>query len=446
MSIKDETKHVLIDFTQMKKFCEDPVIYDEAESIYITDIDGKRYMDGMAGIFAVNSGYNNPKIIEAVEKQLHTLSFQNPMGATNNVAIELAKVLSEICPPGMNTVKLLNSGSEAIESAMKMARQYYKLIGKPGKIKFISRYGSWHGATFGAMSISGISENKEPFEPGLPGCVHMMPPYCYRCPYDLNYPECNILCASILKKIIQSEGPDTVAAVVMTPIEIRNVITPPREYLQLIQKICTEMDVLLIIDEVITGFGRLGRMFACEFYDIIPDFLCMAKGMTGGYGAGSAMVVHERVAKAFWGDPEDDNFFKHGHTYGGNPLSSAAALANLEYMKETSLPEKVSIQGQHLKEKFMNLYTYSIVGDIRGEGLLLGIEFVADRETRRPFPPEVSPGLIVQKKAKEKGLLIRAAQNWIAVGPPLIISHEEVDKLYAILESCIAEVDQVLRT
>jgi adenosylmethionine-8-amino-7-oxononanoate aminotransferase len=442
-SIKN-AKHLLIDFTQMKSFCEDPSIYKEGESIWITDIDGKRYLDGMSGIFAVNAGYNNPRIIQAIEDQLHRLNFQNPMGATNNVAIELVQELIKVTPPGLNTVKLLNSGSEAIESAMKMARQFYKIQGKTGKTKFVSRYGSWHGATFGAMSVSGINENKEPFEPTLSGCVHIFPPYCYRCPYESIFPGCNILCAKILERVIENEGPDTVAAVVMTPLEIRNVITSPGDYLRIVREICTKMNVLLIIDEVITGFGRLGRMFACELYDIEPDFLCLAKGMSGGYGATSAMVAHDNVAEAFWGDPEEDIFFKHGHTFGGNPLSSAAALSNLNYLLENRLPENAARIGKYLQIKLNELSKYRIVGDIRGVGLLWGVEFVTDREKKAHYPKSIAPGLKVQQLAKEKGLLIRADNNWIAFGPPLVISDKEIDELISIIFECIDIVDKSL--
>lgn len=433
---------ILIDFTQMKNFWKDPAVYKQGSGIYITDVDGKQYIDGMAGIFAVNSGYGNQDIVKAIKKQLDSLNFQNPLGATNNVALELVDVLGEIMPEGLKSVKPLNSGSEAIESAMKMARQYYKLTGKPDKFKFISRYGSWHGSTFGVLSISGYRKNKVPFEPLLQGCLHVLPPYCYQCPYSQSFPGCNVLCARILEKIIASEGPETVAGVVISPVDIRGVITAPFGYFKIIREICDRFDVMLILDEVITGFGRLGRMFGFELYDVVPDMLCLAKAISGGYGPASAMIARDKIAEVFWNNEEEDSAFKNGHTFGGNPISSAAVIANIRYIQKHDLPGRANQLGQIVKKRLEELKKYPIVGDVRGEGLLWGIEFVADRETRKPFDSSIAPGIKIKKACRDRGLLIRAENDWLAFGPPLVILDSELDKLLQILEESIAAVSR----
>ncbi len=435
-------KRIVLDLTQMSEFVQDPLIMAKADGVWYEDVNGKRYLDGISGIFVVTVGHNNRRIIEAMRKQLDTLAFSPPMHSTNTPAVQLVKLISEITPGDLNTVKLLSGGSEATEAAMKLARQYHNQTGNPGKYKIISRYLGYHGATFGALSASGTQRRKRMFEPTLSGFIHVFPPTCYRCPFEKEYPSCEVLCASIIEDTIKLEGPSTVAAIIMEPIgNTGGIVTPPPEYFPMVREICDKHDILLIFDEIITGFGRTGEMFAAQTFHTTPDIICMGKGMSSGYAPLAAIAMSDKVASAFWGKPEDEVEFSHGHTYGGNPVASAAGIASISEITEKDLPKRARQMGAYLWSKLENLRDKTgIIGDIRGKGLFLGVEFVVDTATKERFSDDLNFGTQVGKKAIKNGLLTRFDPHWIAFGPPLIVTEEEIDYMMDVFEKSIYEV------
>jgi len=387
----------------------------------------------------VNVGYNNPRMLEAMRRQLETLPFNPPMHGTNPRAVELAGLLAEIAPGDLNTARLVSSGSEANEAAFKMARQYHRQTGNPGKYKILSRYLSYHGATGNAMSAGGVGYRKTLYEPTSVGFLHTYPPYCYRCPYEKGYPDCRVFCARTLRTTIEWEDPRSVAAIIVEPISnTGGIITPPPEYLKVLRQLCDEYQILLIFDEVITGFGRTGSLFAANTFGVTPDILCCGKGMSSGYAPLAAAMVSDRVAATFWGAPGSE--FAHGHTYAGNPVACAAGLASIGEILERRLPENARTVGAHLVRRLEGLKRLGIVGEIRGKGLMIGVELVKDPASKTPFPPELKVGVRIGKRAMQNGLLIRFDPHWIAFGPPLVVTETDVDQMLGILEQSIREV------
>ncbi len=434
-------KHIVLDFKQMKEFSQKPLIMDRAEGVRYWDVDGKSYLDGLSGIFVVNIGHGNRRVIEALKAQLERLTFAPPLHGTNTPAVKLAARIAEITPGDLNTVKLLSSGSEATEAAMKLARQYHIQSGNPTKFKIISRYYGYHGATMGALGATGATKRRWMFEPFGPGFVKVHTPHCYRCPYNLTYPSCNVLCARIVRDVIRMEGPQTVSAFIVEPIgNTGGIITPPPDYLPILREICDEFDVVLIFDEVLTGFGRTGAMFAAQTFGVTPDILCMGKGITSGYAPLSAIAFSDEIEAAFWGEPEQGIEFSHGHTYGGNPLSAAAALAVIDIMIEQDLPARSRQMGEYLRHRLENLARFGIVGEVRGKGMLLGVELVKDPATKEAWPEHVRIGLQIGQECIARGLIIRFDPDWIALAPPLVATKEEIDEMLSILEASIAAV------
>ncbi len=429
-TLLDQLPHVLLDFRQMKAFLAEPLVMARAEGVRYWDIHGKEYLDGISGIFVTNLGHGNRRVIEAVKRQLDTLSFGIPMHGTTAPALELVRLLREITPGDLKTVKLLSGGSEAIEAALKFTLQYHRQTGNPRKFKFISRYRGYHGATLGALGATGLAARRGLYEPLLPNFLRVHPPHCFRCPYEKRYPDCDVFCARTIEDTIRMEGPETVAAVLVEPItNTGGIITPPDEYFPILRRICDRYGVLLIFDEVITGFGRTGEWFAADTFRTVPDILVVGKGMGGGYGPLAAIIVRDGLAQAFWGEPEDGLEFSHGHTFGGNPLSCAAGIAVIEEMKASNLPALARETGQYMAARLADLSRYGIVGEVRGKGMLRGVELVGEPIGRR-----------IAKRALELGLLLRADPEWFALAPPLIINRQDLDQMLAILERSIQDV------
>ncbi len=432
-------RHIMLDYRQMTEFVKEPFLVARADGIRFWDVAGKEYLDGLAGIFTVNVGYNNPRVVAAVTEQLKTLSFNPPMHGTNPRAVELANLLAEVAPGELNTARLVDSGSEANEAAFKLARQYHRQTGNPGKFKILSRYLSYHGATAATMSAGGVGYRKTLYEPAAIGHLHTYPPYCYRCPYEKTYPACDVFCARTLRQTIEWEDPRSIAAIIVEPISnTGGIITPPPEYLPTLRRLCDEFDILLIFDEVITGFGRTGSLFAADTFGVTPDILCCGKGMSSGYAPLAAALVSDKVAQCFWGAPGTE--FAHGHTYAGNPVAAAAGLASIREILDRRLPENARRMGAYLVERLERLRAFGIVGDIRGRGLMIGVEFVEDPATKRPFPAATRVGLRIGKQALRNGLLLRFDPHWIAFGPPLIVTEADIDQMVEILASSIREV------
>ncbi|HEV3163910.1 MAG TPA: aspartate aminotransferase family protein [Isosphaeraceae bacterium] len=426
---------------QMAEWSRDPLVMARADGVHYWDVQGKRYLDALSGIYVVSVGHNNRRVIEAIRRQMDALHFSPPMHGTNPVAVRLANLLAELAPGDLSTVKFQCGGSEVTEAAIKLARQYHRLTGSPGKFKVISRYLSWHGSTLGALSASGLKSRRTVNEPLAPGFLHVFPPTCYRCPFGKNYPDCGVTCATIVGDVIAMEDPDTVAAVIVEPIgHTGGVIDPPDEYLPILREICDRHNILLIFDEIITGIGRTGRMFAAETFGVVPDIMCVAKGLSGGFAPLSAMICRRPIADAFWGPIAENPGFVEGHTFEGNPISCAAGIAVLEEILERDLCANARRQGERLRSGFERLaQKYPVIGDIRGKGLFQGIEFVRDRATKERFPDDVAIGVRVGRRALANGLLCRFDPHWIAFGPPLIVTAEQVDEMVAILDRSLEE-------
>lgn len=425
---------------QMAEWSKNPLIMKKADGVHYWDVQGRRYLDALSGIYVVSVGHNNRRVIEAIRSQLDQLTFSPPMHGTNPVAVQLANLLAELAPGDLSAVKFQCGGSEVTEAAIKLARQYHRLTGSPGKYKVISRYLSWHGSTLGSLSASGLKSRKTVNEPMAPGFLHVFPPTCYRCPFGSKSPsDCGTLCATLVGDVIEMEDPDTVAAVMVEPIgHTGGVLEPPETYLPILREICDRHNVLLIFDEIITGIGRTGQMFAAETFGVVPDVLCVAKGLSGGYSPISAMICRRPIADAFWGPITENPGFVEGHTFEGNPIACATGIAVLREILERDLLANARAQGDRLRNGFESLAEkYPVIGDIRGRGLFQAIEFVADRQTKERLPDAF--GVAVGRRALENGLLCRFDPHWIAFGPPLVVTAEQVDEMVALLDRSIRE-------
>jgi adenosylmethionine-8-amino-7-oxononanoate aminotransferase len=427
---------------QMAEWSKQPLIMAKADGVHYWDVHGERYLDALSGIYVVSVGHNNRRVIDALHRQLDTLCFSPPMHGTNPVAVQLANLLAELAPGDLSAVKFQCGGAEVTEAAIKLARQYHKLTGSPGKYKVISRYLSWHGSTLGSLSASGLKSRKTVNEPLAPGFLHVFPPTCYRCPFGKEYPSCAITCATLIGDVIEMEDPDTVAAIMVEPIgHTGGIIEPPSEYLPILRELCDRYNVLLIFDEIITGAGRTGHLFAAETFGVVPDILCTAKGLSGGYAPLSAMMCRKPIADAFWGPVTENPGFVEGHTFEGNPISCAAGLAVLQEILERDLCANARKQGERLRSGFQRLADkHGVIGDIRGKGLLQGIEFVRDRSTKERFPAHPGFGVRVGRRALQNGLLCRFDPHWLAFGPPLVSTSEQIEEMLAILDRSLGEV------
>ncbi|MCC7446341.1 MAG: aspartate aminotransferase family protein [Anaerolineae bacterium] len=430
---------IMVDFKQMKEFSEHPFIIDRAEDVYLYDDHGKQYIDGMAGVFVVSVGHANATVLESISEQMHRLTFAPPLASANPPAIQLAERLCKLLPSQFTTVKFASGGSEAIEAAIKMARQYHKQTGHNDKYKVIATYGSYHGGTLGALSASGVSARRDTFEPMMAGMVHVHPPNFAQCPLKLSASQCAISCVLQFEEAIRREGPDTVACVLVEPVmNVEGLIWPPSSYFQALRAMCDRYNVLLIYDEVISGFGRTGTLFFAEQAGAWPDILCTGKGMSGGYAPLAATIINDKVAHAFWGDPEARLQFNAGHTFAGNPLACAAGLAVLDYFAQRHLLEHVAEVGPYLGSRMRALKDrFPNITDVRGLGLWWGIEFIQDNPTGRTAD---DIGRRIERAARERGLIVRGAPNMISVGPPLTITTEQIDDLVNRMALAIADV------
>jgi len=420
----------------MSPYNPNPMIVTEASGSWITDIDGNRYFDGMSGLWCVNVGYGRQELAEAAYEQLKQLAYF-PLTQSHVPAIKLAEKVSEWLGDEYR-VFFSNSGSEANEVAFKLARQYHHQNGEPGRYKFISRYRAYHGNTMGALAATGQSIRKEKYEPLSPGFLHVRPPYCYRCPFHKQKDSCNLECATTFDEVINWEGAHSVAAVIMEPtITGGGVIVPPDEYMSKVKEICEKHGVLLIVDEVICGFGRSGRKFGHQNFGIKPDIVTMAKGITSAYLPLSATAVRAEIADKFK-EQGVNQHFRHVNTFGGNPAACALALRNLQIMEEEELIEKAEELGKVLRQELTALESHPHVGDIRSFGFLAGIEMVEDRATKEPAAPEKVTKVITE--CKKRGLIIGrngdtvpGFNNVLTISPPFSTSREEVQMLVAVL-------------
>lgn len=433
-------RHCTPDLQPMQAFLEHPLIFDRAEGVHLWDVDGAHYWDGLSGVFVAAVGHRNRRVIDALTAQMERLSFSPPLHGTNTQAVRLSALLADLAPGDLNVVKLLSSGSEATETAMKLCRQYWKQAGVPTKYKVISRYYGYHGATLGAMAASGTPARRMPYEPLPAGYVHVPTVHCYRCPFAREYPACDVFCAEYVRQVIALEGPETVAAVIVEPIgNTGGILTPPPEYLPRLREICDAFDVLLIFDEMITGMGRTGRMFAAETYGVTPDILCLGKGLSSGYAPLAATVWSDRIQEAFLGPADAGLEFGDAHTFSGHPLAATAGLACIAEILERDLLENARAMCERLEARLRAMgERYGIFGEVRGKGLLWGVELARDPATREAFPDETAIGHRIGREAQRRGLILRHDTHWLAMAPPLVTTADELDAMCDILEQAVA--------
>jgi taurine-pyruvate aminotransferase len=427
----------------MSPYNPNPMIVTEASGSWVTDIDGNRYLDGMSGLWCVNIGYGREELAEAAYEQLKSLAYF-PLTQSHVPAIKLSEKVSEWLG-GEYRVFFSNSGSEANEVAFKIARQYHHQNGQPGRYKFISRHRAYHGNTMGALAATGQSIRKQKYEPLAPGFLHVSPPYCYRCPFGKSYGSCSLECAQVFDEVINWEGEETVAGVIMEPVITGGgVIVPPPEYLPKVREICDKYGVLLIVDEVICGFGRSGRKFGHQNFGVKPDIVTMAKGITSAYLPLSATAVRADIADKF-NEQGVNLHFRHVNTFGGNPAACALALKNLEIMEEEKLIEKAERLGAELREKLSFLENHPHVGDIRSFGFLMGIEMVEDRATKEPAAPDKLTRVIAA--CKQRGLIIGrngdtvpGFNNILTLSPPFSTTSDDLDFIARVLREAFEEL------
>jgi len=433
-------------YMQMKSVLDHgPVIFERADGIYLYDSTGKRYIDGHASLWLMNVGFGRKEIADAAYEQMQKMTFFSMFqGFSNPPAIELAELLLELTrPEGMGKVFYSDSGSEAVETALKMARQYWKNRGLQGKYKFIARRNSYHGVTFGALSASGISANRKMFEPLVPGFRHIPEPNCYRHGFgsNLSEEEVSIAASDALQRAIEFEGPETVAGFIAEPVQgAGGVVVPPESYLRRCREICTKYDILFLADEVITGFGRTGTWFGCRTYGIQPDIMCFAKGITSGYIPMGATLCSNQIYEAFLGSPGDGKEFRHGNTYSGHATAAAAALANLSIVQRENLPENARKVGAHFLAGLKRLERYPNVGDVRGVGLIARVELVQEKTSKKQFTPVGVTGAKVQQRAQDLGVIFRNVGDVLTFSPPLILTESQADDIVEIIDQAIAEV------
>ena len=430
--------HHLHPFSDTKALAQEGCrVITRADDIYIWDSDGNRLLDGMAGLWCVNIGYGRKELADAAHRQLLELPYYNNFFKTSAPsAIELAGLLAQVTAPHLNHVFFTNSGSEANDTMFRLVRRYWDLAGKPDKEVFISREHAYHGSTIAAASLGGMKPMHEQGHLPIPGIRHIAPPYWYRDGGDMSPEEFGTACARRLEEEINALGADRVAAFIGEPIQSAGgLIVPPETYWPEIQRICSEHDVLLVVDEVICGFGRLGTWFGSDYYNLQPDLMPIAKGLSSGYLPIGGVMVADRVADLFIAEGEQ---FAHGFTYSGHPAACAVAIANIGIMRDENIVENVRDNtGPYLEQRWNELAQHPLVGETRGVGFLRGLELVKNKREREFFDPVGSAGQICRDICFDNGLVMRAIRDTMAISPPLTMTREQVDELIELVCNCL---------
>ena len=417
----------------------EPQIFVEGKGCKVTDALGNTYIDGMSGLWLKNVGYGRTEIADAAYAQMLKLTYM-PMGTTSEPTIKLAEKVASITPGDLTRCFFTSGGSEANETAMKLSRAYFKRTGEPTRTKFISRKGSYHGATFGTLALGGSQYfPKEDYEPLLAGVFHAPQPLPYHCEYGGTTPEeCAELCIKAIEDIILFQGPSTIAAVVAEPISSpMGAAVPGPNYWPLLRELCDRYGCLLIADEVITGFGRTGKMFACEHWNVTPDIMTVAKGITSGYIPMGGAITRKMISDAFVGSSKAA--FRHVITFGGHPVASAAALRNIQILEDEHMADNAAVMGDRLLEGLNELKDkHKIIGDVRGLGLLCGVELVKDRTTKEHFPAEADLAARLTQGFADNGILLRGGDA-MNVAPPLCVTPGEIDEILSVLDRVIGQ-------
>ncbi|MFU8779124.1 MAG: aspartate aminotransferase family protein [Roseovarius sp.] len=426
-------------------------VLDQARGVYMWDVDGKRYLDGSSGAMVCNIGHSNENVLDAMRRQMEKSTFGYRLHFETEASEKLAAKTAALCPEGLNRVFFVSGGSEAVESALKLARQYALAIGQGSRWKIISRAPSYHGCTLGALAITSYAPLTDPFEPMMQAMPKIPAPRAYLDGLDADLEATGHHYADMLEAKILEEGPESVLAFVVEPIggASTGALVPPRGYMERVQEICRKYGVLFILDEVMTGAGRTGKFLASEHWNLAPDILVMSKGFAAGYVPLGAMVAHERLVEPVL----DAGGFLHGFTYAGNPLACAAGLAVIDEIERMDLVGNAARMGERLQERLRGLMQrYAIIGDVRGKGLLTAFEFMTDRGTKVPLPKSLrafdrfvqiayGKGLIVYSRRTRDGL----EGDHIIVAPPMIVTETHLDEITEMLDASLAEFTKEIR-
>jgi len=461
-----DKKYIWHPFTQMKDWLEeDPIIISEGRDCFIKDIYGRWYLDGVSSLWVNIHGHGKKEIDDAIKEQLGRIAHSTLLGLSNVPAIKLAEKLVKLVNQSLvrNTPSLTlpprgegrgwggdsepckvfysDNGSTAVEVSLKMAFQYWKHKGIEGKNTFVSLNNAYHGDTIGAVSVGGIDIFHKAFAPLLFKTYKAPSPYCYRCELGKEFLDCKFACLAKMDEIFEAHSHE-IAALIIEPLiqAAGGMITSPSGYLRGIRELCTKYNVLMIADEVATGFGRTGKMFACEHEDVVPDIMCLSKGITGGYMPLAVTLATEEIYNAFLGDFKDSKTFFHGHSYTGNPLACAAAISCLDLFEKDGvlkhLVRKIEILGAWLRE----VLSFKQVGDVRNAGLMAGVELVRDKKTKEPYSRAEKMGWRVANHARDNGIFIRPLGNVIVIMPPLSISEQNLNQLLKVIKNSIVAV------
>lgn len=423
------------------------------KGIYIYDEEGKEYIDGCCGALLSSIGHGVREIREAMIAQLEAIEFAHPSRWVTKASVEAAEQVASIAPEGLSHVWLVSGGSEAIESAMKISRQYFVERDGAGSAKsvFIARWNSYHGSTIGTMALAGSMARRQLYAPIFREGPKIEAHYCYRCPYGKTYPACDVVCARRLESEIRRVGPQYVAAFVAEPVVGSTVggLHPPAEYWPIIREICSKYDVLLIADEIMTGFGRTGKPFCVNHWNVTPDIICTAKAIAGGYAPAGGIIVRDEIVETL---RKGSGAFVHGHTYNANPVTAAAVAATVKYMKDHDVFGNSAVQGERLGKALVSVADNPIVGEVRGMGMMRGVELVMDKTTKEPFPASFKAAGVATAECFKRGLVIYPGTGQIdgyagdqfLLAPPLISTAQQIDEIVRLLGEGLAAAAEIL--
>ena len=427
--VKKDIKYIWHPFTQMKDYeTESPIIIDRGKGIYIWDLEGNRYIDAISSWWVNTLGHSHPRLNEVLKKQVDKIEHVLLAGFSHVPAIELAEKLIQITPKQLTKVFYSDNGSTAVEVALKMAYQYCQQIGQTKRKKFIALKNSYHGDTIGAVSVGGVDVYHKIYKPLLFNVFQADSPYCYRCPAGKEKNNCNIECIASVERILEEHSEEIVGIIVEPLVQAAGgMIIYPAEYLKKLKELCDKYGVLLIDDEVAMGFGRTGKMFAFEHAQIVPDLVCLAKGLTAGYLPLSVTLATDEIYQAFYDDYEKLKTFFHGHSFTGNPLAASIAVENLKILEEEKIIESLPPKIETLRKNLEKFKEFDCVGDIRHIGMIGAVEIVKNKETKEPYRFEERIGAKIYKEALKKGAILRPLGSVIYFMPPYAITEEEIE-------------------
>ncbi len=408
---------------------------------YVWDADGRKYLDALSSLWNVSIGHGRPEVARAVATQIRTLSYAPTLlGFSSQPAQDLAARIARWTPRGLDHILFTSGGSESNESIIRLARLYWKLRGHQRKTRLVALSGAYHGSTTGAATLTGLEKFHRHYGPLMPGVERIARPHCYRCELGLRFPDCRLACADELERTVERVGADRIAALVVEPIQgVGGVIVPPAGYHERLRAICDRHEILMVVDEVITGFGRTGKRFGIDHWKTVPDMLVFAKGVSSGYvplgGVAMSGAIYSTLV-----DAGEDFALSHGFTYSGHPVACAAGLAVLDVLEKEKLVQRAAVLGRRMRRGLEKLRRHPIVGDVRSIGLMAAIELVRDRDTRKPFAASTKIPERVRDAALERGIIIRASGDNVVVCPPLIIREKDLDRMVDTIDEAIASL------